>query len=311
MVHEEDLTLWFTEEASPYDTRSVSVKSCLFKGHTGFQEVVILDTHDYGKMLIIDGQTQSAEEDEYIYHEALVHPAMMTHADPRRVLIIGGGEGATLREVLRYGSVEQAVLVDIDRKLVKLCKKFLPEWHQGSFDNPRVELVFGDGKAYMEHTRTLFDVIVLDGCDIMDDSPALSLYSEEFYRQTRARLAPGGVLAVQGMEVCALDYQDYKGHLAAREMLQRVFPVVRSYTTFVPSFWTEWGFLMASDTLDPTTIPRDTLATRLRQRGLPPAFDLGAALSFYDPDAHVRMFTLSKDCKAALDRLLPIDDVPA
>jgi spermidine synthase len=311
MAHKEYLTLWFTEEASPHDTRSVSVKSCLFKGHTAFQDVSILDTHDYGKMLIIDGQTQSAQQDEYVYHEALVHPAMMTHADPRRVLIIGGGEGATLREVLRYGSVEQVVLVDIDRELIELCKRFLPEWHQGSFDNPRVELVFGDGKAYMEHAGTLFDVIVLDGCDVMDDSPAVSLYSEEFYRQTRARLAPGGVLAVQGMEVCSQDYQDYKGHLAVRERLQRMFPVVRSYTTFVPSFWTDWGFLIASDTLDPATISPDLLATRLRQRGLPPAFDLGAALSFYDPDAHVRMFTLSKDCKAALDRLLPIDDVPA
>jgi spermidine synthase len=310
MAHQENLTLWFTEEASPYDTRSVSVKSCLFTGRTAFQEVTILDTHDYGKMLIIDGQTQSAEEDEYIYHEALVHPAMMTHPDPRRVLIIGAGEGATLREVLRYGSVEQAVLVDIDRELVELCKKFLPEWHQGSFDNPRVELIFDDGKAYMEHTETLFDVIVLDGCDAMDDSPALSLYSEEFYRQTRARLAPGGVLAVQGMEVCSLDYHDYKGHLAVREMLQRLFPVVRSYTTFVPSFWTEWGFVIASDSLDPTTISHDILASRLRQRGPAPARDLGAALGFYDSDAHVRMFTLSKDCKAALAGLLPIEETP-
>ena len=101
MVQHDNMTLWFTEDASPYDSRSVSVRSCLFTGRTAFQEVLILDTHDYGKMLIIDGQPQSAEEDEYIYHEALVHPAMLTHPAPRRVLIIGGGEGATLREVLR------------------------------------------------------------------------------------------------------------------------------------------------------------------------------------------------------------------
>lgn len=311
MVQHDNMTLWFTEDASPYDSRSVSVRSCLFTGRTAFQEVLILDTHDYGKMLVIDGQPQSAEEDEYIYHEALVHPAMMTHPEPRRVLIIGGGEGATLREVLRYGSVEQAVLVDIDRELVELCQKLLPEWHQGSFYDPRVELIFTDGKAYMEHTDTLFDVIVLDGCDAMDDSPALSLYSEEFYRQTRARLAPGGVLAVQGMEVCALDYHDYKGHLELREMLQRFFPIVRSYTTFVPSFWTEWGFVIASDSLDPTTISRDVLADRLQERGPARAKDLGAALGFYDPDAHVRMFTLPKDVKAALARLLPIEDTSA
>ena len=311
MVHQENLTLWYTESASPYDNRSVSVRSCLFMGRTAFQNVTILDTHDYGKMLIIDDQPQSAEEDEYIYHEALVHPAMMTHPDPRRVLIIGGGEGATLREVLRYRAVEQAVLVDIDRELVELCKKWLPEWHQGSFYNPRAELVFADGKAYMEHTETRFDVIVLDGCDAMEDSPALSLYSEEFYRQTRARLAPGGILVVQGMEVCALDYHDYKGHLELREMLQRLFPIVRSYMTFVPSFWTEWGFVTASDSLDPTTLSRNVLTTRLSERGLAPAKDLGATLDFYDADAHVRMLTLPKNVKAALARLLPIEETPA
>ena len=259
-------------------------------------------------MLILDGQPQSAEEDESIYHEALVHPAMMTHPHPRRVLIIGGGEGATLREVLRYGSVEQAVLVDIDRELIELCQKFLPEWHQGAFYDPRVELIFADGKAYMERTETLFDVIVLDGCDAMDNSPVLSLYTAEFYRQTRTRLAPGGVLVVQGMEVCALDYDNYKDHLELREKLQQLFPIVRSYLTFVPSFWTEWGFIIASDSLDPTTISRDVLAAHLQERGPAHAKDLGAVLDFYDPDAHVRMFTLPKNIKAALARLLPIED---
>ena len=280
----------------------------LFTGRTAYQEVTILDTHDYGKMLILDGQPQSAEEDESIYHEALVHPAMMTHPHPRRVLIIGGGEGATLREVLRYGSVEQAVLVDIDRELIELCQKFLPEWHQGAFYDPRVELIFADGKAYMERTETLFDVIVLDGCDAMDNSPVLSLYTAEFYRQTRTRLAPGGVLVVQGMEVCALDYDNYKDHLELREKLQQLFPIVRSYLTFVPSFWTEWGFIIASDSLDPTTISRDVLAAHLQERGPAHAKDLGAVLDFYDPDAHVRMFTLPKNIKAALARLLPIED---
>ena len=112
------------------------------------------------------------------------------------------------------------------------------------------------------------------------------------------------------MEVCALDYDDYKGHLELREMLQRLFPIVRSYMTFVPSFWTEWGFVTASDSLDPTTLSRDVLTTRLRERGLTPTQDLGATLDFYDPDAHVRMFTLPKNVKAALARLLPIEDTP-
>src|SRR5919197_6094176 len=210
MVPQENLTLWYTESASPYDNRSVSVRSCLFMGRTAFQNVTILDTHDYGKMLIIDDQPQSAEEDEYIYHEALVHPAMLLHADPRRVLIIGGGEGATLREVLQYASVERVVMVDIDQALVELCQKFLPEWHQGAFWDPRVELVFTGGEDYVDGTNLTFDVILIDGCDALEGGPAMSLYSERFYRRTRERLTPGGLLAIQAMEVSVLDYHDYK-----------------------------------------------------------------------------------------------------
>lgn len=307
MVHKDQPPIWYTEYASPYDAHTMSMKSCLFSGRTAFQDITIIDTHDYGKMLIIDGQPQSAEEDEAMYHEALVHPAMMTHPDPRRVLIIGGGEGATLREVLRYASIEQAVLVDIDRELVELCKKFLPEWHQGSFYDPRVELLFADGRAYVEQTALRFDVIILDGCDAMDDSPAMSLYTEEFYRQVQSKLAPGGMLVVQGMELCTLDYDEYKGHLEIRETLQRLFPIVRTYLTFVPSFWTEWGFLIASESLDPVTMSAEVLARRLRERGKAPAQDLGSRLEFYDQDAHVRMFALPKNVKAALARQLPVE----
>ena len=139
----------------------------------------------------------------------------------------------------------------------------------------------------------------------------MGLYSERFYRRTRERLAPGGLLAIQAMEVSVLDYHDYKDHLAVRDTLLQIFPVVRSYTTFVPSFWTEWGFVIASVGPDPVALSRDLLAERLRERGPSNAKDLGAALDFYDPDAHVRMFTLSKDVKRAFAHLLPIEEAPA
>src|SRR5215813_1539064 len=311
MMDQERLTLWYTESWTPYELHNFSVKSFLFTGRTAFQDVAILETHDYGKMLVIDGRTQSTEEDEYIYHEALVHPAMLLHADPRRVLIIGGGEGATLREVLRYASVERVVMVDIDQALVELCQQFLPEWHQGAFWDPRVELVFTGGEEYVDGTDLTFDVILIDGCDALEGGPAMSLYSERFYRRTRERLTTGGVLAIQAMEVSVLDYHDYRDHLAVRDTLLRIFPVVRSYTTFVPSFWTEWGFVIASDGPDPVALSREELAQRLRERGPSDAKDLGARLDFYDPDAHVRMFTLSKDVKAAFAHLLPIEERPA
>lgn len=296
--------LWYTEICTPYELHSFSVKSCLFAGRTAFQDVAILDTHEFGKMLVVDGRTQSAEEDEYIYHEALVHPTMLTHSDPRSVLIIGGGEGAILREILRYRSVQQVVMVDIDRELVELCQKLLPEWHGGAFEDPRVELLFTDGKDYVEQTQSAFDVILIDVCDALEAGPAMSLYTESFYRRTRKRLRPGGLLAVQAMELSGLDYTD---HLALRDTLHRVFPVVRSYATFIPSFWSEWGFLIASESLDPTALSRDVLTERLRTRGPAGAEDLGAVLGFYDVDVHARMFALPKDVKAALAHGRPVE----
>jgi spermidine synthase len=300
--------LWYTETGTPYESHNFAVKSFLYTGRTAFQDVAILDTHEYGKMLVIDGRIQSAEDDEYIYHEALVHPAMLTHADPRSILITGGGEGAPLREVLLYRSVERVVMVDIDQELVELCQKFLPEWHKDAFEDPRVELVFADGKDYIGQAHSTFDVILIDVCDTLEGGPAMSLYTESFYRRTRERLAPGGLLVVQAMELSGLDYKD---HLAVQDTLLRVFPVVRSYATFIPSFWSEWGFLIASEGPDPAGVSPQLLAERLASRGPAGAEDLGLALRFYDPETHFRMFTLTKDVKAALDHLLPPKEASA
>lgn len=295
--------IWYTETGGPHEHHNFAVKSSLFEGSTEFQQVAILDTYEYGKVLIIDGRTQSTEDDEYIYHEALVHPAMVTHPNPRSVLVIGGGEGATLREILYYRSVEQVVMVDIDRELVEICQKFLPEWHEGSFQDPRVELVFADGKDYVEKTQSTFDIIVIDLCDMLEDGPALSLYTEEFYRRTRELLITGGLLVVQAMELSGLDYED---HRTVRDHLLSVFPVVRSYSTYIPSFWSEWGFLIASDGPDPVSLSREFLMERLSQRDSSEAKNLSASLDFYDPDAHFRMFALPKDVKKALNHgMLP------
>jgi len=307
MMTQQGPILWYTETGTPHELHNFAVKSFLYTGRTAFQEVAILDTHEYGKMLVIDGKTQSAEDDEYVYHEALVHPAMITHPCPRSVLVIGGGEGATLREVLLYRSVERVVMVDIDRELVELCQKHLPEWHKGAFQDPRVELVFADGKEYVEQTDAAFDIVVVDVCDALEQGPALSLYTEEFYRRVRERLTPGGLLVIQAMELSGLDYKD---HLAVRDTLLQVFPVVRSYTTFIPSFWAEWGFLVASAGPDPAVLSRDLLLERLSARGPAEGPALAAQLDFYDADAHARMFTLSKDVKAILNHEVPPAEAP-
>jgi spermidine synthase len=125
---------WFIEHTSPGTAHMFGIKDYVAAHRTAYQEVQIADTHLFGRILILDGKIQSAEHDEYIYHEALIHPALLIHDDPRRILVIGGGEGASLREALRHDMVEQAVMIDIDETVVRLCKQHLPQWHQGSFE---------------------------------------------------------------------------------------------------------------------------------------------------------------------------------
>src|SRR3989338_9191628 len=125
---------WFLDYLSPFEGHMHGIDNIVFYKQTQFQQIEILDTKSYGRCLVLDGKMQSSEVDEYIYHEALVHPAMLTHPHPEKVFIVGGGEGATLREILRHKSVKQVLMVDIDQEVVESCKLYLPQWSQGAFD---------------------------------------------------------------------------------------------------------------------------------------------------------------------------------
>lgn len=285
-------TLWYTEVGTPHETHQFAVEAVLFAGRTKFQNVSILETFEYGKMLIIDDRTQSAEEDEYIYHESLVHPALLAHPAPRSVLIIGGGEGATAREVFRHPSIESVVMVDIDQELVEQCVKLLPEWHKGAFEDPRLSLVFADGKDFVNTTNRRFDVVIIDVCDVLEDGPALALYTQRFYHTVSQRLNSNGILVVQAMELSGLDHSD---HATVHRTLRYVFDNVRSYATFIPSFWASWGFVIASDAVDVGTMSPQTVQERLAQREI-------TTLRHYDAEAHLHMFALPKDVRAALNR---------
>jgi spermidine synthase len=209
---------------------------------------VIADTYSFGRMLVLDGGVQSTEDDESLYHEVLVQPAMLVHPDPQEVLIIGGGEGATLREVLAHASVKRATMVDLDREAVDLCRAHLPTWHRGAFEDPRARLVFDDGRHYVESAEEMFDVAIIDVVDMLDNGPAQALYTRQFYARLQQRMRPGGVVVVQGLEFSFLDHAE---HVALLRTLRTVFRHVASYSCAVPSFLSQWGFLIASDSIDP------------------------------------------------------------
>ena len=259
------------------------IRRLIFAGHTQFQQVEIVDTDLFGRVLFLDGKIQSAEVDEYIFHESLVHPAMLTHGTPRSVLVIGGGEGATLREVLRYQTVQRAVMVDIDGELVDLCKKHLETWHQGAFDDPRSELVIEDARKYIFEGTERFDVIVSDLTEPVEGGPSTLLFTQEFYEKVRDRLDPEkGVLVVQS-GTSAPVYSEFLASIV--KTLKQVFRTVRPYWSYVFSFQMPWAYVIASNHLDPLEVPVDELESRMKAQALGP-------MRYYNPRLHHAMFVL-------------------
>ena len=281
---------WIAEQSDGDEVYLFAVSKTVAKAITAFQDVEIVETASYGRMLVLDGLVQSSQEDEHVYHEALVHPGVIAHPGPKSALVIGGGEGATLRELLRHRSIERITMVDIDGELVDLCKQHLPGWHQGSFDDPRTEVIIGDGRAFLEKTRRTFDVVICDITDFLDHGPALRLYTREFYQLIAGRMNPNGVLIVQALETAISDPEE---HAMLVRTMGEAFPVVRSYLTFVPSFGFPWGFIVASTTVDPSRLGPAEVDARLNDR-------LNSELRSYDGVAHLGMFSLTKDLRAAL-----------
>lgn len=287
---------WVAEQADGNEIYMFAVNKTVVKKTTAVQDVEIVDTPSYGRMLLLDGLVQSAEDDEHTYHEALVHPGLIAHHGPRKVLVIGGGEGATLREVLRYGTLEQVTMVDIDGELIALCREHLDDWHQGSFDDPRVEVVIGDGRAFLENTERKFDAVICDITDFLDHGPAMRLYTREFYDLIAQRLEPGGVLIVQALETSNSDWEE---HAMLVRTVGQAFSIVRSYTAFVSSFVYTWGFLTASETVDPAALSREEVDARIADR-------LTSELKSYDGLTHQGHFALAKDLRVLLAEPGPI-----
>lgn len=276
---------------------SVPVTNVQYAGKTEFQDVKILDTKHFGKCLIMDNHMQSAQSDEAIYHESLVHPALLSHPNPKRVFIAGGGEGATLREVLRHGSVETVVMVDLDEPAVDLCRRMLPEWSDGGFSDKRVTLYYEDADAFLKKNAGLdkYDVIIMDICDPLDGGPAWKLYSTEFYKRIKEEnLKLNGVMCTQSTS-CSLNLVT-ECFTIINKTLNSVFTHVEPYRVDVPSFGCPWGFHLCADTpvLDRTTASdyiNTLLSKRLKADGCQ---DPAEALTHYDGDCHSHMFNLSK-----------------
>ncbi len=234
---------WIIEYTSPSTAHMFAVTEYIVSRKTEYQQVEIAETPLYGRMLLLDGKIQSAEYDEYIYHEALVHPAMLMFENPRSVLIVGGGEGATLREVFKYKTVEKLVMVDLDREVVGLCQQHMEKWHQGSFADERLELHFMDAREYLENSKEKFDIIISDVPEPVENGPALKLFTKQYFELISKRLNSNGFLVMQAGD---FNLPFLQAHALIFNTVRQVMPIVSSYHTTVPSFNSDWSFVMAT-----------------------------------------------------------------
>ena len=236
--------LWVTEYITPWDMYVHGVTKILAFKKTKFQEMYIVETGVYGKALVLDGKWQSCTGDEFLYHEPLVHPAMIAQQGPKKVLVLGGGEGATIREVLRWNTVEKVVMVDIDGDVVEACKEHLPEMHQNAFDDPRAEVIIADALNLLDTTEEQWDIIISDLSDPIEEGPSFQLFTKEYYQKLQRVLAPGGLVVIQAGPVAPANLTL---HARLVNTLKAVFPNVHSYCSHTSTYGSPWGFAIASE----------------------------------------------------------------
>jgi spermidine synthase len=272
---------WYVEESAPSEQHHHAIDRVFFAGRSDFQQVAVIGTPVFGKMLVLDGDTQSAQADEAIYHETLVHPALAATADRGEVLVLGGGEGATLREVLRSPDVRRCTMVDIDGLVIDLSKRYLPEWSDGAFDDARARVIVGDALQFMRDDRDRYGAIVSDLTEPLEDSPSNPLFSDDVFRLIKSRLAEGGIYVLQASTAAV---HNASLHCKMARTLRRHYAHVASFLTHVPAFDTEWAFLACSDRVDLAAlrdVTIDEYCAKLRGESF-----------FYDAVTHRRLFSL-------------------
>ena len=278
---------WLDEALYGPQRQSLRIDRELFRARSPYQEVLIFENETLGRVLALDGVVQATEQDEFVYHEMLTHLPLLAHGAARRVLIIGGGDGGVLEEALKH-PIERAVMVEIDGTVIEACRRHLPGICGAAFEDPRTELIVGDGVRYMAESRERFDLIVIDSTDPV--GPAAALFGDAFFRDARARLGPRGVLVTQNGVPFFQPRELALAHRARRVLFARS----GCYLAAIPTYY--GGFMAlgwASDGLDLSTIDAAVVAERYA------ALDLRTR--YYNPDIHRAAFALPNFVRALLD----------
>lgn len=269
-------------EKREYHSRSngvfFEVTRTLVKKTSPYQEIEVIENPYFGRMLFLDGLVQTTEKDEFFYHEMLIHPAMMTHSDPHRILIIGGGDGGALKETLRY-PIEQTRMVEIDPEVIALAKKYFP-WLRPGMEDKRTEVVTAEGRAFLETSEEKYDIIFVDSSEPV--GPSVTLHERGFFQLVKDRLAPSGVVCAQ-MGAPFFQMESLK---RAKKDLMGVFRIIRFYLAPVPTYpGGNWCYVYLSQEVDPFALRRNP----------PPG------LKYYNKDIHKGVFALPNYLRKILE----------
>jgi spermidine synthase len=269
---------WYFETERSGFAQGVRVRQRILKLTTPFQRLEILESDPYGRVLVLDDAFQTSEGDEFMYHEMLVHVPLITHPNPVQVLVIGGGDGGTLRRVLEHPTT-RPTQVEIDRAVIESCTEHIPSIAAGAFASPRAQVVIGDGVEFMRNNPGQFDVVVVDSTDPI--GPAVQLFEAPFYRDVARSLADDGLMVAQSSSPLFMA-DELRSQVAN---LRAVFPLVRTYLGIVPGYpGSLWSYSIGSKRYDPLAVQPDVIAERLR--------GLEGACRYYSPDVHHAAFVL-------------------
>lgn len=268
------MELWFTEHQTKSFGITAKVKQSLHTEKTLFQQLDIVETEEFGNMLVLDNMVMTTEKDEFVYHEMIVHVPLFTHPNPEKVLVVGGGDGGTIREVLKHPGVAQVVQVEIDGKVVEYSKKHLPSI-SSAYGDPRTELIVGDGFMHILNSTDEYDVILVDSTEPV--GPASNLFTKGFYAGIAKALKEDGIFVAQ------TDNPWFKAELIRKAVqdTREIFPVTRLYTCNIPTYPSGmWTFTLGSKTYDPLQVEADRF------------FELDT--KYYTPQLHKASFVLPK-----------------
>jgi spermidine synthase len=254
---------------------------------TPFQLLEVYDTPDLGRMFRLDGCNMTSERDEFFYHENLVHPAAVAHPNPKRALVIGGGDGGSSEELLKHPSLDVVHMAELDGEVIEVAKEYFKAVHRGVFDNPKLQVTVGDGLAYLRETSVRYDLVSMDLTDPV--GPSVELYTSDTFALAKRAMAPGGALTLH----LGSPFSHPQRLRSTLANLRQVFARVTPYFVHIPLYGSIWGFACASDTLDPAGLSPQDVDRAIAQRGL-------SDLQYYNGDTHRAVFALPNYVRALL-----------